>query len=201
MFAFALWDAARRRLWLVRDRLGIKPLYYCWDEGRLLFASELKAILKDPGVKREIDPEALELYLTLNYIPAPWTIFRNIRKLPPATYLVAEKGGISLETFWDVDPAPGAGSSLPPEERRRNVFLLEASVKRRLWRTCPWGAFLSGGIDSSIMSPSWPEFVPSGPDLFHRIPRPPPSTRPIMQGRWPGSAGPIITSSLGHRDI
>jgi asparagine synthase (glutamine-hydrolysing) len=152
MFAFALWDAPRRRLWLVRDRLGIKPLYYFWDGERLLFASELKAILKDPRVKREIDPEALELYLTLNYIPAPWTIFRNIRKLPPATYLVAERGGISLETFWDVDPAPGTGSPIPPEERKRSVFsLLEASVKRRLIADVPLGAFLSGGIDSSII--------------------------------------------------
>ncbi|MBN2122725.1 MAG: asparagine synthase (glutamine-hydrolyzing) [Deltaproteobacteria bacterium] len=152
MFAFALWDGGRRRLWLARDRLGIKPLYYSWDGERLVFASELKAVLKDPSVKREIDPEALELYLTLNYIPAPWTIFRGIRKLPPATYLVAEKGGISLETYWDVHPESRGVSPLPPEERRKQVFsLLEDSVKRRLIADVPLGAFLSGGIDSSII--------------------------------------------------
>jgi asparagine synthase (glutamine-hydrolysing) len=153
MFAFALWDGARGRLWLVRDRLGIKPLYYFWDGERLLFASELKAILKDPGVKREIDREALDLYLTLNYIPAPWTIFRNIRKLPPATYLVAERGRVSLETYWDVDPGSGTRPRGGPieEKKRRLHALLEASVKRRLIADVPLGAFLSGGIDSSII--------------------------------------------------
>jgi asparagine synthase (glutamine-hydrolysing) len=81
MFALALWDSRNRQLWLVRDRLGKKPLHYYWDNKKLVFASEIKAILCDPDVPREIDYEALDLYLTLNYIPAPWTIFKNIRKL------------------------------------------------------------------------------------------------------------------------
>src|SRR5512137_813026 len=92
MFAFALWDARLQRLWLARDRLGKKPLVYYWDAKRLIFASEIKAILRDPDVPREIDFEALDLYLTLNYIPATWTIFKNIRKLPPGHSLVLEKG-------------------------------------------------------------------------------------------------------------
>ncbi|MBN1107036.1 MAG: asparagine synthase (glutamine-hydrolyzing) [Deltaproteobacteria bacterium] len=152
MFAFALWEQGRQRLWLVRDRLGIKPLYYCWDGSRFLFASEIKAILMDPEVKREIDPEALDLYLTLNYIPAPWTIFRNIRKLPPGSHLFAEKGGISIDAFWDVSKDRQPCQDRPPEEEKESLFaLLEAAVKRRLIADVPLGAFLSGGIDSSII--------------------------------------------------
>jgi len=96
MFAFALWDSRNMQLWLVRDRLGIKPLNYYWDNNKLIFASEIKAILRDPSVSREIDREALDLYLTLNYIPAPWTIFKNIRKLLPGNYLLANKNGINV---------------------------------------------------------------------------------------------------------
>ena len=152
MFAFGLWDSGKQRLWLARDRLGIKPLYYYWDGQRFIFASEIKAILKDPSVRREIDQEALDLYLTLNYIPAPWTIFRNIRKLDPASYLIAEKGKIVVERFWDPmarDPGPISGSM---EEQKRTLrTLLEESVKRRLIADVPLGAFLSGGVDSSII--------------------------------------------------
>jgi asparagine synthase (glutamine-hydrolysing) len=102
MFAFALWDMRQQRLFLVRDRLGIKPLLYYWDGATMLFASEIKAIMCDPEVPRVIDQEALRLYLTLNFIPAPWTIFKNIRKLSPGSYLLAEKGNISIEQYWDV---------------------------------------------------------------------------------------------------
>jgi asparagine synthase (glutamine-hydrolysing) len=152
MFAFGLWDSGRQRLWLARDRLGIKPLYYYWDGDRFLFASEIKAILKDPLVKREIDQQALDLYLTLSYIPAPWTIFRNIRKLPPASYLLAEKGQIAVEPFWEpLTKEPGPASDSLEEEKRTLRASLEASVKRRLIADVPLGAFLSGGVDSSII--------------------------------------------------
>ncbi|RJR49241.1 MAG: asparagine synthase (glutamine-hydrolyzing) [Desulfobacteraceae bacterium] len=152
MFAFALWDGSRRRLWLVRDRLGLKPLYYSWDGNRLVFASEIKAILKDPFVGRELDLQALDLYLTLNYIPAPWTIFRNIRKLPPGSHLVAEQGKITIESFWQPAGVEALGNTASEEERRHRLFtLLETSVKRRLIADVPLGAFLSGGIDSSII--------------------------------------------------
>ncbi len=104
MFAFALWDERQQKLFLVRDRLGIKPLHYYWDGSSLLFASEIKAILCDPEVPRDIDPEALKLYLTLNFIPAPWTIFKNLQKLLPGTYLLAEKGKISLKKLLGHPP-------------------------------------------------------------------------------------------------
>ena len=160
MFAFALWDARQQKLWLGRDRFGIKPLNYYWDGRQLVFASEIKAILCDPEVSKEIDPEALDLYLTLNYIPAPWTIFKNIRKLMPGSYLVAKKGEISIETYWDIpagaeqrENSPTRGT--PVEETRdfqqRLYALLEGAVKRRLISDVPLGAFLSGGIDSSII--------------------------------------------------
>jgi asparagine synthase (glutamine-hydrolysing) len=158
MFAFALWDARLQRLWLARDRLGKKPLVYSWDGKRLIFASEIKAILRDPDVPREIDFEALDLYLTLNYIPATWTIFKNIRKLPPGHSLVLEKGELSIQSFWDV-PANGAEHEIPPPSdsmpwdqcKDRLRQLLEASVARRLIADVPLGAFLSGGLDSSII--------------------------------------------------
>jgi asparagine synthase (glutamine-hydrolysing) len=155
MFAFALWDGTCDRLWLARDRLGIKPLVYYWDGRRFLFASEIKALLCDPELSRDIDPEALDLYLTLNYIPAPWTIFKNIRKLLPGHYLLLEKGNLTTERYWDI-PAPqktteGASQQdgNTPEARLRT--LLEESVTRRLISDVPLGAFLSGGIDSSIV--------------------------------------------------
>jgi asparagine synthase (glutamine-hydrolysing) len=152
MFAFGLWDSARQRLWLARDRLGIKPLYYYWDGGRLVFASEIKAILKDPLVSKEIDPQALDLYLTLNYIPAPWTIFRKIRKLEPGSYLVAENGKITIERYWDLKGPEGPAAGEDEEEKRRRLkVLLDSSVRRRLIADVPLGAFLSGGVDSSII--------------------------------------------------
>jgi asparagine synthase (glutamine-hydrolysing) len=160
MFAFALWDQRQQKLWLGRDRLGIKPLNYYWDGRQFVFASEIKAILCDPDVSREIDPEALDLYLTLNYIPAPWTIFKNIRKLTPGSYLVAEKGKISVETYWDIPvgvanrestSTRGATGEETIDFKQGLYALLEGAVKRRLISDVPLGAFLSGGIDSSII--------------------------------------------------
>jgi asparagine synthase (glutamine-hydrolysing) len=158
MFAFALWDIRQQRLFLARDRLGIKPLHYYWDGTTLLFASEIKAILCDPEVSRNIDQEALRLYLTLNFIPAPWTIFENIRKLSPGNYLLAERGKISIEKYWDVPSRDGlTEESSDPEfqdlthQKEHLRSLLEESVKRRLISDVPLGAFLSGGLDSSII--------------------------------------------------
>ena len=158
MFGFALWDARLQRLWLARDRLGKKPLVYYWDGKRLIFSSEIKALLVDPDVAREIDFEALDLYLTLNYIPAPWTIFRNIRKLPPGHYLLLEKGELSIQSFWDISANGGEAEfssptdSLSRDQRKERLReLLEAAVGRRLISDVPLGAFLSGGLDSSII--------------------------------------------------
>ena len=158
MFAFALWDGQGQKLLLARDRLGIKPIHYYWDGRRLVFASEIKAILRDPDVSKEIDPEALDLYLTLNYIPAPRTIFKNIRKLMPGCYLLAEKGNLVVESYWDIPSEESLPDSVimenPKDLKSRQECLrslLEASVKRRLISDVPLGAFLSGGIDSSII--------------------------------------------------
>jgi asparagine synthase (glutamine-hydrolysing) len=158
MFAFGIWDGPRERLWLVRDRLGVKPLHYYWDGKRFVFGSEIKAILADPDIPREIDPEALELYLTLNYIPAPYTIYRNIWKLLPGHYLVLQKGGLSRVAYWDVPLMHESARRKSADEdgslhqsRERLKDLLETSVRRHLIADVPLGAFLSGGIDSSII--------------------------------------------------
>jgi len=158
MFALAIWDGRRRRLSLARDRLGIKPLHYFRDGRQMVFASEIKAILCDPAVSIDIDMEAIDLYLTLNYIPAPRTIFKNIFKLPPASFLWSEGSGCHVEEYWDIpreDTAPGKppGTDTADLEQLKKELrdLLDASVKRRLISDVPLGAFLSGGIDSSII--------------------------------------------------
>ena len=150
MFAFALWDARRQRLLLGRDRLGIKPLYL-WNDGRrLVFASEAKAILALPGMSAELDPAALTSYLTLGYVPAPQSIFRGIRKLPPATLLSAERGKVDERRYWrvpaDVDRAPSEHEWVDRVRAR-----LEESVRMQMVSDVPIGAFLSGGVDSSAV--------------------------------------------------
>ncbi len=150
MFAFALWDEPRRRLFLARDRLGEKPLVYSLRPAGLTFASEIQAVLCDPTVPRELDLQALDLYLTLLYIPAPWMIFRHIRKLRPGHYLLCEDGQVRVERYWDVDFSHKV--SMPAPEIRETVRrLLSDSVRRRLISDVPVGAFLSGGIDSSTV--------------------------------------------------
>ena len=116
MFAFGLWDERRRRLWLCRDRIGIKPLVYSWDGGRLLFASEIRALLTDPSVDRTLDREALMLYLAFNYVPAPRTMFAGIRKLEPGCSLVLEGGRVEISRYWGL-PAPCGGPRTRPDPR------------------------------------------------------------------------------------
>ena len=150
MFAFALWDRRRRRILLARDHLGIKPLYYRLDGGRLAFASELKALLLDPACPREVDPEALALYLTFLYIPSPATIFRGIQKLPPGHALVFEEGRATVKAYWDLS------FDRPRLENRREaraqvLAALEESVQRHLVSDVPLGVFLSSGMDSSTV--------------------------------------------------
>ncbi|HWP23805.1 MAG TPA: asparagine synthase (glutamine-hydrolyzing) [Candidatus Binatia bacterium] len=150
MFAIAIWDAKRKRLVLARDRLGKKPLYVAQLSDRLLFASEIKAILADPTFPRELDFSALGEYLALGYVPAPSTLFKGIEKLPPGHYLIAEEGRVSQHRYWQIDPA--VTDDLPEEEwvERIREKLLE-SVRIRLVSDVPLGAFLSGGIDSSAI--------------------------------------------------
>ena len=150
MFAFALWDARRRRLLLGRDRLGIKPLYLWHDGRRLVFASEAKAILAIPGIRAELDPSALSSYLELGYVPAPQSIFRGIRKLAPATVLSAEHGQVAERRYWTV---PAQVDAAPSEQEwvERVRSRLEESVRMQMVSDVPIGAFLSGGVDSSAV--------------------------------------------------
>ncbi|MDR1958927.1 MAG: asparagine synthase (glutamine-hydrolyzing) [Planctomycetaceae bacterium] len=150
MFAFAVWDASRRKLFLARDRIGKKPLFYCHEPGRLLFASEMKSILQVPNVPREVDPEAVDEYLTYQYIPHPKTIFRGISKLPPGHFAVWENNYFIVKRYWNMD-FNSEEHRLKPEEWSEELrSLVTDAVKIRLRSDVPVGAFLSGGIDSSI---------------------------------------------------
>ncbi len=148
MFAFAIWDAPKRRLFIARDRLGKKPLYYAEHDGALLFGSELKCLLKYPGFPREMNPEAVHHYLTLQYVPDPLTGFRAAKKLPPAHTLVCENGRISTRRYWDIDfRTKESGDDLREHVRTK----IEEAVRIRLMSEVPLGAHLSGGIDSSVV--------------------------------------------------
>ncbi|HEY5903122.1 MAG TPA: asparagine synthase (glutamine-hydrolyzing) [Anaerolineales bacterium] len=150
MFAFALWDDKRQRLVLVRDRLGKKPMYYTVQDGTLYFGSELSAILAALPHRPEIDLEALDLYLSLQYVPDPLTIYQGIFKLPPAHLLTWENGEVRTRRYWDYAYLPKWTSTeeeLAEELRTR----LREAVRMRLLSERPLGAHLSGGIDSSII--------------------------------------------------
>jgi asparagine synthase (glutamine-hydrolysing) len=151
MFAFALWDARRRRLLLARDRFGIKPLYHARIPGGLAFASELKALLRLPWVGRDLDPVALSDYLTYLYVPAPRTILAGAGKLEPGSLLTFEEGRREVARWWE-PPAPGGGPPLPPEEAAAELReRLRETVRAHLVADVPVGAFLSGGLDSSTV--------------------------------------------------
>src|SRR6056297_409712 len=150
MFAVAIWDATRRRLILARDRLGQKPLYYAVRDGRLLFGSELKCLAEVPGVLETIDPAAVDEFLTYQYVPHPNTIWKGVYKLPPGHLAVFQDGQITIERYWDFRPdREQAISKADAVEQLRE--LLSDSVRLRLQADVPLGAFLSGGIDSSLI--------------------------------------------------
>ncbi len=150
MFALALWDAKRQQLLLARDRLGKKPLVYRDEPGRLLFASELKALLEAPGVPREVDPQALDEYLMYQYVPHPRTIFRGINKLPPGCYALWCNGRLAVRPYWK--PDFNVEQDRPAADYARELReLMISAVKMRLQSEVPLGAFLSGGIDSTIV--------------------------------------------------
>jgi asparagine synthase (glutamine-hydrolysing) len=154
MFGIALWDAGRRRLVLARDRFGIKPLYYATAAGTLSFASELKALMRQPELPAEVDLDALEAFLAFNSIPAPLTIYRHVRKLPPGHVLVWEGGEPRVERYARPGPPPeselrgGGEDELAAELRER----LRDSVRAHLVADVPVGVLLSGGIDSSALA-------------------------------------------------
>ncbi|NOT34458.1 MAG: asparagine synthase (glutamine-hydrolyzing) [Candidatus Eisenbacteria bacterium] len=150
MFAFGLFDRNRRRLLIARDRLGIKPLYWHDDGQRLVFASELKALLLDPSVPRDLDAQAIAEYLTFQYIPSPRTPWRGVFKLPPAHRLICDANGPRVERYWSLPIEPDRGHSAEYYRERLRALLSEA-VRLRLVADVPLGAFLSGGIDSSAV--------------------------------------------------
>jgi asparagine synthase (glutamine-hydrolysing) len=150
MFAFAVWDAQHRRLLLARDRLGQKPLVYRLEAERLLFASEIKALLQVPGVPREMDHAALDHYLTYQYVPHPRSIFRGIHKLPPAHYAVFHNGTLEVQRYWEPEFDVETDVTRPQCREQLREQLTEA-VRLRMIADVPLGAFLSGGIDSTII--------------------------------------------------
>ncbi|WP_017730249.1 asparagine synthase (glutamine-hydrolyzing) [Nafulsella turpanensis] len=153
-FAFAVYDAQEESLFIARDRMGIKPLLYYQDTDRFLFASEMKALLAF-GLSRELDYNTLYLYLQLNYIPAPHSMLKGVHKLMPGQYLRLQKGDISLYSWYEIPYEP---NNLNPEglsyeqQQAKLRELMERSVQRRLLADVPLGAFLSGGIDSSVIT-------------------------------------------------
>lgn len=149
MFGFALWDEKNNRLILARDRTGKKPLFYTINKNGLYFASEMKALLMCPDIDREINLEAIHHYLTFEYIPHPMTIYKGIRKLPPAHYLVWESGEIRMERYWDLDYTQKRKKGSFNELKEEFLELFEDAVRIRMMSDVPLGAFLSGGIDSS----------------------------------------------------
>ena len=151
MFAFAIWDDKARTLFVARDRAGKKPLYYTTTtNGTFVFGSELKTLLEHPDVRRELNPQGLDAYFTLGYVPDPLSIFRHIHKLPPGHYLTLREGKVSVKQYWDFELEP-AESTREVDYLEQLRFLLDESVRLRLISDVPLGAFLSGGIDSSTV--------------------------------------------------
>ena len=151
MFALALWDPRARKLVLARDRLGKKPLYYSLNGSRLIFGSELKALLAHGAVPREIDPLSVAQYLASEYVPAPRSIFQGVRKLPAAHLAVLDANGFRLRRYWEL-PAPAAQPPPPAEAAAELLRLLDQAVARRLVADVPVGVFLSGGVDSTAIA-------------------------------------------------
>ena len=151
MFAIALWDARRQELFVARDRIGKKPLFYAARDGALSFASELWALLADSEVSREVDPVALDRFLTYTYVPAPYSAFRGARKLPPGSLLRWRNGALSIERYWrpSFGPKLEVGSEAEAGELVRDA--VREAVRRRLVADVPLGAFLSGGVDSTAV--------------------------------------------------
>jgi asparagine synthase (glutamine-hydrolysing) len=151
MFAFAIWDENKKRLFCARDRAGKKPFVYAHTEDGLIFASELKSLLKDPALKRNLDYTAIHNYLTYQYVPSPMSIFTSVKKLPPAHILIYEGGNLKIKRYWNLSYQHKLQLSSVEEYGEQFRGLFEEAVKIRLRSDVPLGAFLSGGVDSSLV--------------------------------------------------
>lgn len=169
MFAYALWDETRQRLLLARDRIGIKPLYYSFRKGRLIFASELKALLQVPWFEPEINPSAVQDFLAYLYVPGPDTIYRDVHELEPAHILVQERERTTIRRYWTLRYQPDSSVS-GAEWEERFLHQFQNSVESHLISEVPLGAFLSGGVDSSA----------------------------IVAAMARASSKPVLTFSIGH---
>lgn len=165
MFAIAIWDTKQQSLLLARDRLGEKPLVYQLQDGRLSFASEIKSLLQIPSTKRQVDPEAMNQYLTFGYVPHPRTMFLGIQKLPPAHFAKFKGGQFTMERYWE--PIWSHEDQRPVSELQEELReeLLE-SIRLRLRADVPIGAFLSGGIDSTVIVGLMQELLPHPTKTF-----------------------------------
>ncbi len=151
MFGFALWDENHKSLLLARDRLGIKPLYYSRTETFLVFGSEIKAILADPAIRREIDPDLIDRFLTFYYMPGEETLFKGIAKVPPGSYLLASEGRVTIRQYWDLSFRDGSPGLSIEEAEVELLTLLETTVSQHMISDVPVGFLLSGGVDSTAM--------------------------------------------------
>jgi asparagine synthase (glutamine-hydrolysing) len=152
MFAFAIWDSTRKCLFLARDRVGIKPLYYYLGDNFISFASEMKAILTDPKVQREIDPAMIDRFLTYYYVPGSTTLLRNFFKLEPGHWLAVQDGRIQSQSYWDLEFQPAEGDSKSAEDMEAELIgLLDHTVHLHMISDVPVGFLLSGGVDSTAM--------------------------------------------------
>ena len=152
MFAFAIWDDREKKLFVARDRVGKKPLYYSVTRsGSLVFGSELKSLLEHPDVERNINPQALDAYFSLGYVPDPISIFDNIEKLPPGHHLTFTNGRLTIERYWDFSYESNGNGRPATDYLEELRALLDEAVRLRLVSDVPLGAFLSGGIDSSTV--------------------------------------------------
>ncbi|HEX2914873.1 MAG TPA: asparagine synthase (glutamine-hydrolyzing) [Chloroflexia bacterium] len=153
MFALALYDKQRGRLILARDRMGIKPLYYWCDGEQIIFASELKTLLIHPAIPREIDREALDLYLSLYYVPSPFSIIKGIKKLMPGQFVIFSKDNFNINSFWEPRLEPTSLNSYDEKQLiNQTRTTLQDAVKRQMVADVPIGVLLSGGIDSTVVA-------------------------------------------------
>ncbi len=166
MFALAIWDARHRRLTLARDRIGKKPLFYAHRDGAITFASELRALLQDPSIPADLDHQALDCYFAYQYVPAPLSAFRAVRKLPPASVLTFDGDGLRIERYWRLDYGEKRPTENPAEVGELIRDGIRRAVRRRMIADVPLGAFLSGGIDSSAVVAAMAEASPQPVKTF-----------------------------------